>query len=343
MKTLVLFNNKGGVGKTTLAYHLAWMFADLGLRVVAVDLDPQANLTSMFVDEDRLEELWPDDDHDQTIYGAVKPLIDGIGDVRSPHVEVLADNLALVVGDLALSRFEDELSSQWPQCLDRQARAFRVISAFHRITRLAADALGAELALIDVGPNLGAINRAALIAAEHVLIPLTPDLFSLQGLRNLGPTLTAWRDGWAERLSRNPVASLALPAPGMEPCGYVIQQHSVRLDRPVRAYGRWMARIPNVYRQAVLGQTQPGGPPLPSDDTNCLATIKHYRSLMAMAMEARKPVFHLRSGDGAIGSHADAAQDAYWDFRRLAEKTAERCAIDLPAQLLPPPLPEPPA
>ena len=50
MKTIAFFNNEGGVGKTSLVYHLAWMYADLGLSVLAADLDPQANLTTMFLD-----------------------------------------------------------------------------------------------------------------------------------------------------------------------------------------------------------------------------------------------------------------------------------------------------
>lgn len=49
---ITFFNNKGGVGKTSLVYHLAWMLADLGHRVVAADLDLQANLTAAFVDEE---------------------------------------------------------------------------------------------------------------------------------------------------------------------------------------------------------------------------------------------------------------------------------------------------
>lgn len=50
----------GGVGKTSLVYHLAWMYAELGVNVVAADLDPQANLTTMFLDEDAIEGLWTD-------------------------------------------------------------------------------------------------------------------------------------------------------------------------------------------------------------------------------------------------------------------------------------------
>ena len=87
MKTIAFFNNKGGVGKTSLVYHLAWMYADLGLSVVAADLDPQANLTSMFLDDDRLEALWPDDEHTETLFGALQPLLEGTGDVAEPHVE----------------------------------------------------------------------------------------------------------------------------------------------------------------------------------------------------------------------------------------------------------------
>ena len=51
---LTFFNNKGGVGKTSLSYHLAWMLSDIGYQVLACDLDPQANLTSMFINEKRL-------------------------------------------------------------------------------------------------------------------------------------------------------------------------------------------------------------------------------------------------------------------------------------------------
>jgi chromosome partitioning protein len=82
MITVAFFNNKGGVGKTSLVYHLAWMYADLDLSVLAVDLDPQANLTSMFPDEDRPELLWPDTDgpatgaRRQTVFGSLQPLLD---------------------------------------------------------------------------------------------------------------------------------------------------------------------------------------------------------------------------------------------------------------------------
>ena len=325
MKILVLFNNKGGVGKTSLVYHLAWMYAELGLNVVAVDLDPQANLSAMFLAEDRLEELWPDANHPQTLLGAVTPILRGTGDIADPHVESISSNLGLVVGDLGLARFEAKLSAAWPGCMDRDEAAFRAVSSFYRVIMKAADARGADVVLVDVGPNLGAINRSALLAANSVVVPLAADLFSLQGLKNLGPNLRDWRAEWSDRLSRRPDdPSLILPPADMHPAGYVVLQHAVRLDRPVKAYERWMARIPQVYSSEVLGE--PLSNPVPvSKDPNCLATLKNYRSLMPLAQDALKPMFHLKAADGALGGHLAAVQDCYRDFTALATKIAAVC------------------
>ncbi len=329
VSVLAFFNNKGGVGKTSIVHHLAWMYADLGMKVVAVDLDPQANLTAAFLPEERMVQLWPEGEHPDTVYGCLQPLIRGIGDVSSPHVEKISHRLVLLPGDLALSSFEDQLSEVWPKCLDGDERAFRVTSAFWRIMQAAADHHSAELVLLDLGPNLGAINRAALISCDYVAVPLSPDLFSLQGLRNLGPRLRAWRGDWKKRLEVNPAADLKLPLGTMQPIGYVIQQHSVRLDRPVQAYDRWIAQIPSTYRRAVLNEQQTG--PLSFEtDPECLALLKHYRSLMPMAQQARKPMFHLRPADGALGSHFQAAQAARKDFANLAAKIAQRIHVVMP-------------
>jgi len=328
MKTIAFFNNKAGVGKTSLVYHLAWMHADLGLSVVAADLDPQANLTTMFLDEDKLESLWPDGKPGRTILGPLLPLLEGQGGISEPAVEDV-DGIGLIAGDLGLSGFEDELSQQWPYCLEGKPRAFRVIGAVHQIISQAAAQREADIVLIDVGPNLGAINRAALIAAQYVAIPLAPDLFSLKGLQDLGPRLREWRQGWEERLKKRP-AGLDLPVGEMDPLGYVVMQHATRLDRPVKAYGRWMARIPEVYREAVLGESSPQLGVTIDRDPHCLSTLKHYRSLMPLAQEARKPMFQLKAADGAIGGHARAVQDCYRDFRALAVETAKRAGVSLP-------------
>lgn len=326
---ITFFNNKGGVGKTSLVYHVAWMFSELGVRVLVADLDPQGNLSAAFLDEERLEQLWPEDGHPATMFGAVRPLKRGIGDIEHPPLEPITDRLALIPGDMALSEFEDDLSQVWPKCLDGDERAFRVISAFWRVVQHGAGRHRADVVLIDLGPNLGAINRSALIASDHVVVPLAPDLFSLQGLRNLGPTLREWRRGWTARVAKNPDAELDLPRASMAPLGYVVMQHSVRRDRPVKSYERWITRIPTTYRQYVLDE-DPTGAPVVTDDPHCFALLKHYRSLVPMAQEARKPLFLLRPADGALGSHASAVKGAYDDFAALSRTILTHARIPLP-------------
>jgi len=320
MISIAFFNNKGGVGKTSLVYHTAWMFAESGHRVLAVDLDPQSNLSIMALDEERLEALWPDDDHPQTLHGAVAPLFGGTGDIRPAHIEAMAAKLGLLVGDLALSRIEDDLSTEWPRCLEGRERAFRVTTAFWRVIREAAQRHAADLVLIDVGPNLGAINRAALVASSHVVVPVAPDLFSLQGLKNLGPTLRQWRQTWQQALPKASATLGEMPQGQMTPVGYVLMQHAERLGRPTKAYAKWQGRLPGGYRESVLGEQGAATTP----DPNQIQRIKHYRSLMPMAMEARKPMFDLTSADGAIGAHQTNVQRCHDDFEALCREIARR-------------------
>ncbi len=322
------FNNKGGVGKTSLVYHLSWMFADMGVRVLAADLDPQCNLTAAFIDEDKLAGTFWRSPPYHTIYQCLQPLISGAGDIANPDNNIIGDNLAILAGDMRLSRFEDDLSQEWPKCLDGRERSFRVVSAFWRVTQSAAAQFRAAVILVDLGPNLGAINRAALIGTDYVVIPLGPDLFSLQGLENLGPALRLWRREWRERLEKMPAGSFEVPPGNIQPIGYVVMRHSIRLDRPVKAFDRWIAQIPQTYAQSVLDirQTTPSGI---DSDPNCLAKLRDYRSLMPLAQEARKPMFHLQSADGALGAHLQAVARSHGEFRALAMEIGRR--VGLPA------------
>jgi hypothetical protein len=117
-----------------------------------------------------------------------------------------------------------------------------------------------------------------------------------------------------------------LPAGAIKPLGYVVQQHGVRLDRPVKAYEKWIARIPSEYREFVLSEPVGEGYTI-QNDPHKLALLKHYRSLMPMAQEARKPMFYLKPADGAIGSHFQSAQEAYRDFRKLACAIGQRAGL----------------
>jgi len=62
------------------------------------------------------------------------------------------------------------------------------------------------------------------------------------------------------------------------------------------------------------------------NDENCLALLKHYHSLIPMAMEVRKPIFLLKPADGAIGAHYQAVQRSYQDFKQLTKRIISKMA-----------------
>ncbi|MCB0410799.1 MAG: AAA family ATPase, partial [Flavobacteriales bacterium] len=157
MKTIVFFNNKGGVGKTTLVYHFTYMLAEMGYKSLAIDLDYQPNLTSMFLSDERLEEIYDKEGNRPTIWEGINPVNKGINDVVPVHIEEISDKIGLIAGDVELSLFEDKLISSWGNCLKGDEVAFRIVSSFYRIIEEANRRFGADINIIDIGPNSGAI------------------------------------------------------------------------------------------------------------------------------------------------------------------------------------------
>jgi cellulose biosynthesis protein BcsQ len=323
MKTILFFNNKGGVGKTTLVYHFTYMLAELGHKCLAVDLDPQANLSSMFLSDEELERIYGQDTNRETLISGIKPLDRGVGDIASVKVHEINTNIGLLAGDQDLSLFEDKLNDSWRKCLDSDEASFRIVSSFSRIIENEAEKFGAEYCIIDVGPNFGALNRATLIAADYIIVSVAPDLFSLQGLKNLGKRLKIWKEEWKDRVFRNRAEDISLPNGEILPLGYVVMQHGIKESRPVQSYLKWANRIPAVFNEYVLGASNSVDKKVEHDE-NCLALLKHYHSLIPMAMEVRKPIFLLKPADGAIGAHYQAVSRAYSDFKLLTEKITER-------------------
>ncbi|HLL79140.1 MAG TPA: AAA family ATPase [Ktedonobacteraceae bacterium] len=234
--------------------------------------------------------------------------------------------MGVLPGDLSLALLESTLSEAWFQCSGSNNAACRLISSFSQIIQRASEEHQADIVLIDTGSSLGSINRAALIAADYVALPLSEDLLTLQGLHDSGTTLRNWKAEWQSRLTNNSVSEL--PPARMHPLGYIFIRPLIRLDRPVVGDKDFATRLPATYREHVDGIHDTTNRSITNDPV-CLAVLKNYQALMPLAQEAHKPIFLLKPADGAIGSLLQAAQSAYGDFRNLAEKIAERTQVSL--------------
>jgi cellulose biosynthesis protein BcsQ len=314
MKSIAFFNNKGGVGKTTFTYHLGYALETLGKRILFVDLDPQCNLTAHICDEDTINESWEPDGN--SLYKVVSPIVSGAGDYQTVEpYKVPNRNIWIFMGDLLLSDFDGELSNAWTQILAGQERGFRVTSSLYRLINEFAIQNQIDYVLIDLGPNLGSLNRAVLLGCDNFIVPMIPDMFSLRGSQNLGRVFADWIRNYG--LSKQRMGALPFNIPNGKPVfsGYVLQQFNVYRTRKTNAYQNWGDQIPNYIQQFVVN-------PLISVDPNLIlqlpdyqvAQFKNYHSLVPMAQESLKPIFELTNQDGVIGGHYQYVDNCRKEF-----------------------------
>lgn len=312
MTRIAFWDVTGGHETPTLVYHLAHMLADQGQRPLILDLDPSSRLTSMCVSEERLIELWLHDETN-TIAGFLRGLLTALNDPPKPKIEELRSGLGLLPGNLALAFFEEPLAEAWSRGSD--PGAIVISSILDRVTSLAQQTHAADIVLMNLGPSLGAINRAALLAADHVITPLAPDLTSVHSLHLLGPALSAWRTAWQAR---------ATSPPGqVRPLGYIVTTPAIALSRTPQAQ-HWQAQIPAAFRRGWPEASEPASDP--STDPWCLGLMREYPGLKILAREARRPMFDLRPADGAIGAHMTSVVRCREDFDRLARTLLARAA-----------------
>ena len=200
--------------------------------------------------------------------------------------------------------------------------ALRVQSAIYRYILWCAETIQADVVLLDLGPNLGSLNRAVLAASDYFITPVSPDLFSIRGTENLGNKLNTWRTGWDQCNSYSDFIDFQLPAG--RPCflGYVKQQHNVRDNEAgmTRGWNLFGEQIEGAVRQNIVSRLEPLGQVFHwGDGLFDLGGIPNLHSLVPYSQEAKKPIFDLRSGDGLTGAHISRARNSTEYFEPMVD------------------------
>jgi len=313
-KIISIFNNKGGVGKTTYMYHVAHLLAQRGHTVLMVDCDSQCNLTAYSMQDTDIRRAWSAEGN--SIFRNIERVYSTTGDIRSraPSRALNAKgNLFIVPGDLRLSDFEDRLGDTWNSAKGGSEPDIRAQSAIHRYIKFAAEKVGADLVLIDLGPNLGALNRAVLASSDYFVTPVAPDLFSIQGTENLGNKLISWRRDWDQVNQAWHNTEISIPKGRPTYLGYVIQRHNVRsnaagMTAGWKIYGDEL--IPAITSN-IVNKLSPIEQVVEWQDNDYkLGQIPNLHSLIPYSMDAKKPIFYCNSSDGLNGAHITKARES---------------------------------
>ncbi|MCF1184560.1 ParA family protein [Marichromatium gracile] len=328
MKIVSIFNNKGGVGKTTYMYHIAHLLERRKKTVLLVDLDSQCNLSAYSMFDSDLEKSWKKD-RGNSIWNALEPVYERLGDIKKRRPSLINSNypnLYLIPGDVLLSNFEDTLGNSWTSAKGGSAGDLRVQSAIYRLVLWAAEKVNADIAMLDLGPNLGALNRSALAASNYFIVPMSPDLFSIRGTQNLGSKLVLWNKEWEQ--CKNSYTGNSIKLPNGKPIflGYVMQQHNVRKTESgmTKGWSIFGNQVEKAVRDNIISKLQPLGQvhDWGTDFWN-IGKIPNLHSLVPYSLNARKPVFDCKAKDGLTGEHITRAKKSIENFTSIVDKLVQ--------------------
>lgn len=340
MKTIAIFNNKGGVGKTTfcanLAAHMAMQFDKM---VLVLDLDPQANMTHYMLGSDLAGEVVAPY-YDNTVNKTYNTIVDvfekydlGESAINENVVPIKCERYGadLLAGNPFLASYEDILSKKWNELSDPDSvSGLRVSNWVYSLLKSVANKY--EYVFIDLSPSLGAINRTALLAADCFVAPMSCDIFSLIGVANIQQWIDKWVGYYNERRTRfetEKASAWNTIKDTIKPCvtvnsgfiGYTLQSYISRKDgqgnkRTTQSYQRIIDNIHPEILSKLGGYRVPGI----SDENLNLGEIPHMFGILALSQFVGAPIMSLNSSDGMAGSQYTQAKSYIEAFDSITKK-----------------------
>lgn len=326
MKTIAVFNNKGGVGKTTLTFHFASALAHLGHRVLMMDLDPQSNLTLFGFDVEELHKVWEAEENfiddfpssqkstspeefagllrqPRSLHFLLKPTEDGTGEpVFAPVPKNITANLDLLPGRLSIHMFENKLASRWNDAYSGDPLAIRTIVRIRQLCLELGASGGYDYVVMDTSPSLGILNKVIISTADGFFVPSMPDMFSMYGIKNIGRALGLWRrDFDVMRSLLSDEKRKNLPEQFVKFLGYTIFNAKKYANQGnqwdlAQAHYNYARQIPEAIRTYIPESARMGvDPAVLSQPIGGTSVMHTHNTLPNMAQKYRAPIWDVPS------------------------------------------------
>lgn len=344
MKTIAIFNNKGGVGKTTFCANIATHFAMTHKkRVLVVDLDPQANITHyMLGDEVASSVIAPY--YDRSIKKEKNTIIDAFDRYELGESAINVDlaplrcerfETFLIAGNPFLATYEDILSKKWNELSDPDnVSGIRISNWVY--TLLQAQAASFDYVFLDLSPSLGAINRTALLAADYFVSPMSCDIFSLVAIKNIKQWFEKWIAFYDSRCSmfkaekEHVWAQIASSTKDRVTInhgflGYTLQSYISRKDAAgnVRTTQSYKRIIDNFEPEIETNLSQFKEKGILDHARLNLGEIPHMFGILALSQFVSAPIAGLNATDGMAGSQYMQAKNYTQAFDAISVRLME--------------------
>lgn len=340
MKSIAFFNNKGGVGKTTLSCNIAYAVKQqTRWRTIVIDCDPQCNSTQLVLEPTAALDLYKDGSNASTMLTVMNPIIDGDADIDSEITPQRFNQnrfeIDLLPGHPSMAMAEDTLSAAWHELRATTPGGFRKTCWARSLNQSLSEHY--DLAIYDLGPSLGSLNRSILVGCDFFLTPMGSDIFSIVGIRNMSQWIKYWSSDYNRRIedldSEKPHAIEQYNIPRQLSildgfAGFTILQYITKSKggerRPTEAFERILREIPSEIQSALADYK-----PAHIDPTELhLGDVPNLYSLVPLAQSANAPIAKLRSSDGLTGGQYKQQEKYSKYITNVADRLLSNLKVD---------------
>ena len=309
--TVTLYNNKGGVSKTTTLFNLEAHLSKAGKRVLFIDADSQCNLTELFFANN--EEYFDDPTSKlpgHSILDAFRPRLDGAAariDVTKLEIaeSELYKSLFLIRGDIEFSaQAEPYFGASINQAITTNVNEKNTYISFRRLIKDLGSKMKLDYILIDLGPSTGAITRLAFLASDKFIVPVTPDRFCYLGINTLPKLIEEW-------IKHDKIILATLEPYGIESnygspefCGIINQNFQVHKSQIKESYQKWSKKIKQEIKSRLMKSDIIRINPNLKDPEIC--SIENLGQLVPVSQILGKAIFDLEQEDSALASRNGA-------------------------------------
>lgn len=239
----------------------------------------------------------------RSLHYILKPVEDGVSDVEiiTPPKNI-ASNLDIIPGRLTLHLYEEKVAERWSGAYRGDPLAIRTITKIRELAQKYGEKFEYDFVIVDTSPSLGSLNKIVISTVDGFIIPATPDLFSLYGIRNLGHALGKWKSEFDVIFSLiSQEKRKSFPKNFVNFLGYTIFNAKKRSDRKnkwdlARAHYNYASKIPDVVKEflpiSIRGHLSDDLADKPIGE---LAVMHTHNTFPAMAQKYNMPMWKIPS------------------------------------------------